>query len=694
MLKLHHKFFLIFISILFPIVSYHPVNSYGMDNIEMDVIIGYENDIGKQLIIEKSNEVDYEFNSLSAISVSIDQGNLDDLRQNSNITYIEDNVPISLTNDGQSIEEISEYNKLTEEEYWNIESINSYFAWGDGISGKDINIAVIDTGISTHSDLRVSGGYSSVDYTLEWKDDNGHGTHVAGVIGAERNDSGVVGVAPEANLFAVKALDRNGEGNLFDLLEAIEWSIKNDMDIINLSLGTNYDSPRLMEILDIAYESGILIVGASGNGGENSSVIYPAKYENVIGVSAVDEQLSIASFSSRGSEVEFSAPGLNIVSTFLGNSYGIADGTSQATPHVSGMLALLKQKFPKMTPVELRKELVNNVKDLGESGRDSLYGHGFIKYSSDQSKKYYHNSKGELAYAEEYEAGKLIKIQEFYPNSNVGNANENIKYIFYLNSNGHIINAEKLNDKAQEVISYYEYHPKTVYGKHGNNIKYLFDLNTKGHVTKATKREKGTQRILSWYEYYSNTIYGKHGNNIKYLFDLNTAGQVTKATKREKGTQRILSWYEYYSNTIYGKHRNNIKYLFDLNTAGQVTKATKREKGTQRILSWYEYYSNTIYGKHGNNIKYLFDLNTAAQVTKATKREKGTQRILSWYEYYSNTIYGKHGNNIKYLFDLNTAGYVTQATKREKGTQRILNWYEYYPKTVYGNHGSNISWKG
>ncbi|MBP1950548.1 S8 family peptidase [Virgibacillus litoralis] len=685
-----NKFFLVFISISF-IIFYHPVISFAMNDSELEVIIGYDNNIGKEMIIDKSNEVDYVFSSLSAISVSIDQSDLDDLQQNPNITHIENNAPVSLTNGGNGIKAMSANFNVTEGEQWNIESINSSSAWGEGYNGTDVNIAVIDTGISTHSDLKVSGGYSSVGYTSEWTDDNGHGTHVAGVIGSELNNFGVVGVAPEADIFAVKALDQNGEGNLFSLLEAIDWAIKNNMDIINLSLGNVDNSSYLKEAIDKAYEKyGILIVGASGNGGENSSVIYPAKYENVIGVSAVNEKLNIAKFSSRGQAVEFSAPGVNIISTYLNDSYGIADGTSQATPHVSGMLALLKQKFPGMPPVELRRTLVNHVKDLGSSGRDTVYGYGFVKYSSDQNKKYHRNSNGNLTYAEEYADGKLVKIQEFYPNSNIENANENIKYEFNLNNNEYIINAEKLDDKTQEVTNHYEYYPNTEYGKHGNKIKYRFDLNTAGYVIKASKREKGTQRTLNRYEYYPRTVYGNHGDAIKYRFDLSNTGKVIKASKREKGTQRTLNWYEYYPNTVYGNHGDAIKYRFDLNSAGKLLKASKREKGTQRTLNWYEYYPNTLYGNHGDAIRYRFDLNSAGKLLKASKREKGTQRYLNWYEYYPETVYGNHGDDIKYRFDLNSSGYIDGATKREQGTQQILKWYDYYSNTAYGNHGARI----
>ncbi|MGJ9457928.1 S8 family serine peptidase [Oceanobacillus sp. CF4.6] len=360
-------------------VLFIPLNAFASS--EVEAIIGYENEAGKQLIIETSSEIDYEFTNISAVAVTMNSRDLTGLYGNSNISYIEKNTAFELSNKIQTITEVTETDILEETEHWNILTTGAAFAWEEGFTGKNVNIAIIDTGISPHEDLLISGGHSTVDDTGEWLDDNGHGMHIAGIIGAKKNDIGVVGVAPEANLYAVKALDSNGEGTLTDLLEAIEWSINNNMDIINLSLGTDESSESLENMLQEAYDAGILIVGASGNDG--NSVAHPAKYESVIGVSAVDGRLNITGFSSTGAEVEFSAPGINIISTYLYDSYGTSSGTSQASPHVTGMLAILKQKYPEMTNYEIRAELVKHVQDLGDSGRDSIYGHGFITYNPD-----------------------------------------------------------------------------------------------------------------------------------------------------------------------------------------------------------------------------------------------------------------------------------------------------------------------
>ncbi len=366
---------------LFTIGNYQTI--YAAEQNEVDVIIGYENETGKELILEQSTNVEYAFQHISALSVTVEEENIAELQDNPNISYVRENKPFELSINNQQVTKVPLENDIQETEYWNIDLIGAEKAWLEGYTGKGIKVAIIDTGISNHSELTIVGGVSTVEYTESFQDDHGHGTHVAGVIAGKRNDTGIVGVSPDAKLYAIKALDENGEGNLSDVLEGIEWAINNGMDIINLSFGMDEIDSSLEEMVNKAYEAGILIVGASGNNGRANSVMYPAKYENVIGVSAVDGRLNIASFSSTGAEVEFSAPGYNIISTFINGSYGVASGTSQAAPHVAGMLALLKEKYPAFTHVELRKKLVEYVQDLGDNGKDSLYGHGFITYFPD-----------------------------------------------------------------------------------------------------------------------------------------------------------------------------------------------------------------------------------------------------------------------------------------------------------------------
>ncbi|MCU9614801.1 S8 family serine peptidase [Caldibacillus lycopersici] len=308
-------------------------------------------------------------NQLQMLVAVMPRENLSMLLTSSEITYIERDKEITIE-PAQVITWDRERVKLRE-------SIQSNF------TGKGIKVAVIDTGIALHDDLQVAGGISFVDYTTSYYDDNGHGTHVAGIIAAKNNNIGVVGIAPDVQLYSVKVLDFDGSGYISDLVEAIQWSIENDMDILNISSGSLVNSQILERMINAAYENGLLIVAAAGNDGTEDTKIdtinYPGKFDSTIAVGALDENNQRAIFSSTGSALEISAPGENIVSTYLNNGYISMSGTSMATPVVSGIVALLKEANPNLTNIQLRSLLQKGSIDLGMQGRDSLFGYGLAQ---------------------------------------------------------------------------------------------------------------------------------------------------------------------------------------------------------------------------------------------------------------------------------------------------------------------------
>jgi subtilisin len=181
-------------------------------------------------------------------------------------------------------------------------------------------------------------------------------------------------------LYAVKVLDNSGSGSYAGIAEGIEWAVNNGMDIINMSLGGSSDSSILEEWCNTAYNSGLLVVAAAGNsgnrGGKNDSVGYPAKYESVIAVAAIDKNNNRASFSSTGPAVELSAPGVDVLSTVPGNLYDSYNGTSMASPHVAGVAALVWAAKPGLTNVELRQLLRDSAVNLGDSNQ---YGYGLVQ---------------------------------------------------------------------------------------------------------------------------------------------------------------------------------------------------------------------------------------------------------------------------------------------------------------------------
>ncbi|MUK87572.1 S8 family serine peptidase [Ornithinibacillus sp. L9] len=335
---------------------------------EEKVIILFEKNIDKNAVANAKGKVNKEFNHIPAVSMSVSPLALKGLKNNPNVRLIEEDQKIEVK--GQVLD-------------WGIEKTATVTAWRSGLTGKGVKIAVVDTGIAAHEDLSIAGGISVVNYTPSYSDDHGHGTHVAGIIGAQNNELGIVGTAPDSDIFAVKALDYNGSGYLSDIIAGIDWSISNQMDIINLSLGTSQDSVVLKQAIDQAYQKGILVISAAGNSGNKDgsgdTVNFPAKYPTSIAVAAVDSNNQRGLFSSTGEAVEISAPGVNVVSTYLGNQYIRMNGTSMAAPFVSGIIALYLQENPHATIQDVRSQLQTNVIDLGVEGRDSFYGYGLIQ---------------------------------------------------------------------------------------------------------------------------------------------------------------------------------------------------------------------------------------------------------------------------------------------------------------------------
>jgi subtilisin len=225
---------------------------------------------------------------------------------------------------------------------WGILRVGAPRAWSTS-EGQGAKVAVIDTGIDgDHADLQgqVAGGVNIVDpqHPDAWKDDEGHGTHVSGTIAAKRDGQGVVGVAPKARLYAVKVLDKDGNGNYDDVIAGIQWVIDHHIPIANMSLGADQGSDALHAAVIAARKAGVTIVAAAGNSG--GAVGYPGAYPEVLAVGASDSNDQPAVFSSRGPEVDFIAPGVDILSDKLGGGLVKLSGTSMATPHVAGLAAL------------------------------------------------------------------------------------------------------------------------------------------------------------------------------------------------------------------------------------------------------------------------------------------------------------------------------------------------------------------
>jgi subtilisin family serine protease len=264
---------------------------------------------------------------------------------------------------------------------WGLTKIEAPRAWDLSHGNSSVLVAVVDSGIDwNHPDLApnyVPLGYDWVYNDADPMDDNGHGTHVAGIIAAAlNNELGVAGVA-QVSIMAEKALDMKGEGYESDLASAINHAAEQGAEIISMSWGSYEDSWLIHRALIDAYRAGVLLVAAAGNDATNERM-YPAAYDEVIAVSATDQNDNPAWFSNYGDWVELSAPGVSILSTLWNDYYGVKSGTSMAAPYVAGVAALVWGVYPEMTRDELRTWLRGHSDDLGEPGFDYVYGYGRI----------------------------------------------------------------------------------------------------------------------------------------------------------------------------------------------------------------------------------------------------------------------------------------------------------------------------
>lgn len=287
---------------------------------------------------------------------------------------------------------------------WGVDDIDAEVVWGGSedatdvvegnVAGEGCKIVIIDTGIDyTHPDLddNYMGGYDFVDNDADPKDGNGHGTHCAGIVAAEDNGIGIIGVAPKAELYSVRALNDWGQGDISDIVAGIDWAIDNGMDVISMSLGASSGDTSLEEACNRAYNAGIVVVAASGNDGKEA-ISYPAKYSSVIAVGATDSSRNIASFSNYGAELEVVAPGVDVYSTmptyfvtlnywFFGGksqNYDIMSGTSMACPMAAGVVTLIRSANPELSASEVSDILSSTATDLGSTGWDITFGHGLV----------------------------------------------------------------------------------------------------------------------------------------------------------------------------------------------------------------------------------------------------------------------------------------------------------------------------
>ncbi|MDO8452246.1 MAG: S8 family peptidase [bacterium] len=273
--------------------------------------------------------------------------------------------------------------------------------WEEGWSGystalfSDAVVAIVDSGIDeTHPDLndKLVPGWDFVDGDNNPHDIYGHGTHVAGIAAAETNNAiGIAGVAFSVNvkIMPVRVLNNDGFGSTSDVALGIRYAADNGAKAINLSLGRRQDSNTLRDAVNYAWNRGAVLAAAAGNDGGGGKY-YPASYPVVMSVAATDYNDNTASFSNFNSEVDISAPGVNVYSTFptsdftigtlhgRSKNYDVGSGTSMSTPHVAGLAALLFAQDSTRTNSDVRSLIETTADDKGNVGWDQHYGWGRV----------------------------------------------------------------------------------------------------------------------------------------------------------------------------------------------------------------------------------------------------------------------------------------------------------------------------
>lgn len=306
-----------------------------------------------------------------------DENKLDDFSDY--IEYIETNDEVVLI-EGQP--KVGLYSLPKDEFYteqWQLQMVNAEFAWELETYGNDVNVAVIDTGCNQHEDLKVADGYDFITNSDDYTDNNGHGTHIAGIISAQHNDIGIAGITPKVNLYALKCVDPYYNSGVAELVAAIYAAVDTyNCKVINMSLGIPSNKESLYEAVKYATDKGTIIVAAVGNDGDNeyykSRLYYPAAYEEVIGVGSVGITKQRSQKSQQNESVFVVAPGEDYKSTIGTDEYDFKSGTSQATPMVTATAAMLFSVDYDMTLDEFKGYIAN----CSERLDDDYCGYGLL----------------------------------------------------------------------------------------------------------------------------------------------------------------------------------------------------------------------------------------------------------------------------------------------------------------------------
>lgn len=397
-------------------------------------------------------------------------------------------------------------NDLFINEQWSFNNTNTFGAWGEiQKASSDIVIAILDTGVdSNHPDLKDSmvKGYNTLEDTYDTEDLNGHGTHVAGIAAAIRNNGiGIAGVASGAKIMPIKVLGNTGLGSSSSVAKGIRYAVDHYKEvggkrlIINMSIQIKgYNDPAVQEALNYAYENNAVLVASMGNSGDNT-IFYPAAVDKVIAVGNVDEYDNKNYMSSYGEHIDVSAPGTNILSTLPGGEYGYDSGTSMSAPFVSGQASLILSKSPELSVDQVASIIKKTAKDIDAPGFDIYTGYGIVDVYNSIS---YKGDTAEINKEVIEEKEKSEEINNEFKEEDMLNESKDVEQNAYIENVAPHIENNKISMENRNVKETdYNDEKIEILDKEKDNIENVENTDDDSHIEIKEKEKENNNKDLA-----------------------------------------------------------------------------------------------------------------------------------------------------------------------------------------------------
>lgn len=386
--EIHVKYTKILVGSLFLAwLGFQPISAHAETEVE-HVSVFYKSEAGKELVLDQAEDAK-KLDAIDAVVGTFSKEEIKKLEASKQIEVVHTGTRKLRTQDVGLPVPFANFTTN-----WNQQLITVQNAWQKGLDGQGVKVGIIDSGIANHTALpkvqrkTIISDSSQITYASSA---TSHGTFVAGIIAAQPGKVGnVIGIAPGAELYSLNIDGKDG-ADLIDFMTAINYAIQQKINILNISMGISQtdlllpnekisDNPLYIAVKK-ALDAGMIVVAASGNDGRNQ-IDYPAAIPGVVAVGSVEKTKKLSYFSNTGNVLDLVAPGTDITSLAYSGGTSTGSGTSFSTPHVTGLLALLKQAYPKESAKQLENRLYANAMDLGVKGFDTTYGYGLAQFSS------------------------------------------------------------------------------------------------------------------------------------------------------------------------------------------------------------------------------------------------------------------------------------------------------------------------